>query len=79
MNDLLSQSKQVLGQPLKEARRKLIIILNLLYMILMIVFVTSEKISTGNFLPSSILYYIYVPAFFLNLASAIYNIQILSQ
>jgi len=76
MNDLLSQSKQLLGQPLKEARRKLIIILNLLYMILMIVFVTSEKISTGNFLPSSILYYIYVPAFFLNLTSAIYNIQI---
>lgn len=76
MNDLLNRSKEELANPLKDARRKLLIILNVLYIILLIIFVSSEKIATGNFVPDPVLYFVYIPAFFLNLISAIYNIKV---
>lgn len=76
MKELLRDSKQQLAQPLGQARRKLLIILNILYVILVVSFLSSEKISTGSFVPSPCLYFIYIPAIFLNLLSGIYNIKI---
>lgn len=76
MNRLLNNSIEALSNPLKDARRKLLIILNVLYVLLLIIFLSSEKISTGNFVPDPELYFIYIPAFVLNLTSAIYNIKV---
>lgn len=76
MNQLLNNSIEALSNPLKDARRKLLIILNVLYVLLLIVFLSSEKISTGNFVPDPSLYFIYIPALVLNLTSAVYNVKV---
>ncbi len=76
MNDLFEQSKQQLVRPLRDSRRRLLIILNICYVLLLTVYVTFDKISTGSFVPDPSLYFAYIPAFLLNLFSAFYNIQI---
>lgn len=76
MKQLLEVSKLQLSTPLRDARRKLLVILNVVYIILVPVFLISEKISNGNFVPDPSLYLIYIPAVFFNLLSAIYNIRI---
>ena len=77
MKQLLEQSKQQLLNPLGNARRKLLIILNIVYCILTPFFLISEKIATGNFVNDSMLYLVYGTAIFCNALSAIYNIKIL--
>lgn len=77
MSELLARAKSELDQPLRNARRKLLIILSISYVVLLIVFTTSEKIATGKFVPDYRLYFIYVPAFLLNVFSAFYNIKML--
>jgi signal transduction histidine kinase/DNA-binding NarL/FixJ family response regulator len=74
MKQLLEQSKQQLLNPLGDARRKLLIILNIVYCILAPFFLISEKIATGNFVNDSLLYLVYGIAITFNLLSAIYNI-----
>lgn len=74
MIDLLESTKERLTLPIGDARRKLLIILNFSYTILVPVFLVSEKIATGSFVPNPVLYLVYIPAVFLNLASAIYNV-----
>jgi len=75
MSNLLEISKVQLTTPLGNARRKLLILLNILYVVLVIVFLTSEKIATGNFVPDPILYFVYIPTFLINLFSVFFNIQ----
>jgi signal transduction histidine kinase/DNA-binding NarL/FixJ family response regulator len=77
MKQLLEKSKQQLLNPLRDARRKLLIILNVVYCILAPFFLISEKLATGNFVNDSVLYFIYGIAIGFNLLSAIYNILIL--
>lgn len=75
MNTLLEESRQQLSLPLGDARRKLLIILNIVYIILVPVFLISEKLASGSFVPDNTLYLVYFPAVVLNIASAIYNIK----
>lgn len=76
MKQLLEQSKQQLLNPLGEARRKLLIILNIVYVVLVPFFLISEKVATGNFVNDSLLYLVYGTAILLNALSALYNIKI---
>jgi signal transduction histidine kinase/DNA-binding NarL/FixJ family response regulator len=76
MKLLLEESRQQLLNPLGNARRKLLIILNIVYIILVPAYLVSEKIATGNFVNDSILYLIYGTAVLCNLISAIYNIRV---
>jgi DNA-binding CsgD family transcriptional regulator len=76
VKELLHDSKQQLANPLGDARRKLLIILNVLFVILVTAFLCSEKLTTGNFVPHPSLLLIYIPAVLLNFISAVYNIYI---
>lgn len=76
MKQLLEQSKQQLLTPLGEARRKLLIILNIVYIILVPFFLISEKIAHGAYVNDSLLYVVYGIAILCNLLSAVYNIRI---
>jgi hypothetical protein len=75
MKHLLETSKQQLMNPLGQARRKLVIILNVSYMILLPLFLISEKLNTGKFVPETILLYVYGVAFMANLFSLFYNLS----
>lgn len=77
MQNLLELSKKELQQPLKKARRKLIIILNCIFIILVITYLTFDKITTGSFVPDSKLYIVYAIPLFLNIVSLIYNVKYL--
>lgn len=79
MKQLLEQSKKQLLTPLGNARRKLLIILNIVYCILAPSFLISEKIATGNFVNDSIMWLVYGTAILFNALSAIYNILIFSE
>lgn len=76
MKQLLDQSKQQLLTPLGEARRRLLVILNVVYVILAPFFLISEKIATGHFVNDSIMYFVYGTAILCNAFSAFYNIKI---
>ncbi|HEX5171926.1 MAG TPA: ATP-binding protein [Cyclobacteriaceae bacterium] len=76
MEQLLQRSKEQLLNPLGEARRKLLIILNFVYCVLTPFFLISEKIATGKFANDDRLLAVYCTAMLLNLCSAIYNIII---
>ena len=76
MEYLLTESKAQLLNPLGDAKRKLLIILNVVYCILLPYFLISEKITTGYFAPNSWLLVVYICAFLLNLFSAIYNVRL---
>ncbi|MBT1696397.1 response regulator [Fulvivirgaceae bacterium PWU4] len=79
MKQLLEQSKKQLLTPLGNARRKLLIILNIVYCILAPSFLISEKIATGNFVNDSIMWLVYGTAILFNALSAVYNILIFSE
>src|SRR5690349_16618451 len=76
MKELLEESKIQLIQPLGQARRRLLIILNVAFLSLAIYFLCSEKLSTGNAVPHPSLYLIYIPGIILNFLSAVYNYAI---
>src|SRR5690606_11473600 len=76
MEQLLQRSKEQLLNPLGEARRKLLIILNFVYCVLAPSFLISEKVATGEFTNDDRLLIVYSLAIILNLLSAIYNIII---
>ncbi len=75
MKHLLESSKQQLMNPLGLARRKLVIILNVTYLVLLPTFLISEKLNTGKFVPETILLYVYGIAFSANLLSLLYNLS----
>jgi signal transduction histidine kinase/DNA-binding response OmpR family regulator len=79
MKQLLEQSKRQLLTPLGNARRKLLIILNIVYCILAPFFLISEKIATGNFVNDSIMLLVYGAAILFNALSAFYNILIFTR
>lgn len=77
MKELLEGSKQQLVKPLGEARRRLVIILNVAFFSLAIYFLISEKLSIGSAVPHPSFYLVYIPGIVLNFLSAIYNYLIL--
>lgn len=76
MKQLLEQSKRQLLTPLGNARRKLLIILNIVYCVLLPSFLISEKIATGKFVNDPIMWLVYGTAILFNALSAFYNILI---
>lgn len=76
MENILSRSKEELLAPLSDARRKLLIILNSIYVIMVPVFLISEKITTGRFVNDPFLLPVYGTAVLLNMASALYNLKV---
>ncbi|ELR69716.1 hypothetical protein C900_04693 [Fulvivirga imtechensis AK7] len=80
MEGLLEESKRRLLLPTMGARRKLVIVMNIVYVISTIFFLTSERIAEGKFVPQVyLLYYIYVPAIILNIGSLLYNLSVLGK
>jgi len=77
MENILSRSKEELLAPLSHARRRLLIILNSIYVIMAPVFLISEKITTGQFVNDPLLWPVYGTAILLNIASALYNLNVL--
>lgn len=74
MKGLLEKSIEQLNVPAAEARRKLLIILNLIYILCAIFFLSFEKASTGSFVPKiELFYFVYLPALLANFSSAAYN------
>ena len=77
MENILETSKKQLQQPLKDARRKLIIILNVLFIVLLVFYLCFDRITTGSYVPHYKLYFVYGVPFLLNLASLVYNLKYL--
>jgi len=55
----------------------LLIFINIAYIVLVPVFLLSEKISTGSFVPHPGLYFVYGPVALINFFSALYNLTVL--
>lgn len=80
MEKLLEESKRRLLTPTVGARRKLVMVMNVVYVIGALFFLTSERMAEGKFVPQLyLLYYVYVPAIVLNLISFLYNLSILKK
>ncbi|UZS00038.1 ATP-binding response regulator [Chondrinema litorale] len=77
MKTLLENSKKQLLAPSAQVKRKIIILLNITYVILTISFLSSEKITSGYFVPINELYIVYFLAIVLNTFSALYNIKVI--
>jgi two-component system LytT family sensor kinase len=73
LNELLEQSRQKLIKPFARTRRRLLFILNLSYLALTPIFLLSEKLATGHFVPHSALGVIYGLVGITNLISACHN------
>lgn len=76
MEQLLEQSKQQLLHPLGNARRKLLLLLNITYVILTPAYLISEKITSGKFVPDDRLFFIYAVAVAINFAALIHNVRV---
>jgi hypothetical protein len=77
MKEILQESKDQLLKPLSETGRQYLIVVNVIYVILVLFFLSSEKIATGRFVPHFGLYFVYIPAVLINLISAAYNFGVL--
>src|SRR5258708_8152611 len=75
MEQLLEESKQQLLHPLGNTRRKLLLLLNVTYVILTPVFLISEKMTSGKFVNDDRLYFVYGSAVLFNFLSLIYNLR----
>jgi len=74
MERLLASCKEQLLKPSKEAKRKLLISLNLLYIVFSLLFLTYEKTVEGQAISSFLWYFVYLPTLSINALSAIYNL-----
>jgi len=75
MEQLLEESKQQLLHPLGNTRRKLLLLLNITYVILTPAFLISEKMTSGKFVNDDRLYFVYGSAVLFNFISLIYNLR----
>lgn len=73
LKDLLESSRQQLTKPFSKTRRKLLLWLNLSYLCLIPVFLISEKLSVGHYVPHPALGWIYALVLLANLVSLVYN------
>ena len=75
--ELLKKSKEALLKPTKQAKRKLIIIMNCVFVLAMPSWLSLEGAHTGQIAPmAELVVFIYIPSFFLNLFSLVYNIKV---
>lgn len=77
MKELLENSRQQLAKPFAKTQRRLLIFLNVTYLLLVPTFLISEKLATGRFVPHPFLGVIYLAVAATNLISALYNYLLL--
>ena len=74
MERLLASCKEQLLKPSKEAKRKLLISLNILYIIFSLFFLTHEKTVEDSDISNYLWYAVYLPTLSINVISTIYNL-----
>ncbi|GAB3550794.1 sensor histidine kinase [Spirosoma fluminis] len=72
LGELLARSRQQLTRPFSQVQRRLLQLINLAYLALMPIFLISEKMATGVYVPDNRLWLVYGFVWFTNLASALY-------
>lgn len=72
LGELLARSRQQLARPFSQVQRRLLQLINVAYLVLMPVFIFSEKIATGAYVPDNRLWPVYGFVWITNLVSAIY-------
>ena len=77
LKELLETSRQRLVQPFSETQRRLLFLNNVFYLLLVPVFLTSEKLANGHFVPHPALGWIYGLVATVNLIAGLYNLMLL--
>ena len=77
LKELLENSRQQLAKPFAKTQRRLLVFLNVTYLVLVPTFLISEKLATGRFVPHPFLGVIYLVVAATNLISALYNYLLL--
>lgn len=72
LKQLLERSRQQLTRPFSNVQRRLLYVVNIAYLTLTPLFLISEKIATGSYVPDNSLWYIYGFVWFTNLISGIF-------
>ncbi|MBO0936356.1 histidine kinase [Fibrella sp. HMF5335] len=72
LKQLLERSRQQLTQPFSNVQRRLLYVINTTYLALTPIFLISEKLATGSYVPDSRLWFVYGFVWFANLISGIY-------
>lgn len=73
LKELLQRSRQQLLKPFAKTQRRLLFVLNLSYLGLVLIFLVSEKLATGHFVPHPALAWVYILVGIANLLSALYS------
>ena len=60
LKELLQRSRQQLLKPFAKTQRRLLFVLNLSYLGLVLLFLVSEKLATGHFVPHPALAWVYI-------------------
>ena len=78
LKQLLETSRQRLLQPFSETQRRLLFLTNVFYLLLVPVYLSSEKLANGHFVPHPALGWIYGLVATVNLIAGLYNLMVLS-
>ena len=73
---LLETSRRRLLKPFSETQRRLLLLTNIFYLVLVPVFLTSEKLATGHFVPHPALGWVYGLVSTVNLLAGLYNLML---
>lgn len=74
---MLETSRQRLLQPFSETQRRLLFLTNVFYLVLVPVFLVSEKLASGQFVPHPALGWVYGLVSAVNLLAGLYNLMLL--
>lgn len=69
LKQLLERSRQQLTQPFSDVQRRLLAVINITYLTLTPIFLVSEKLATGSYVPDNRLWFIYSSVWLTNLIS----------
>ena len=69
LKQLLERSRQQLTQPFSDVQRRLLAVINITYLTLTPIFLVSEKLATGSYVPDNQLWFIYSSVWLTNLIS----------
>lgn len=72
LEQLLKRARQQLTRPFSNVQRRLLYVINIAYLFLTPVFLVSEKLGTGSYVPDNKLWFIYSFVWCTNLVSGIY-------
>jgi hypothetical protein len=75
LKELLENARQQLTKPFAQTRRTLLFLLNISYLGLIPIFLISEKLANGHYVPHPILGWVYALVAGANLVSALYNLM----